>query len=225
MRLLENKIIKTGVQKFKDWATNVEWKKLLITNIPFAMIFLFADRFACLYRSSSGDNMGVRIYFCMEHADKVISSFMPSFYLSDMIFGFAIAAIIKILILQKRADAKKLRKGVEYGSARWGNREDIKPYMADDPMMNIPLTATEALTMESRPKQPKYARNKNILVIGGSGSGKTRFFVKPSIMQMHSSYVVTDPKGTLILECGKMLKKGTPKVENGKIVRDKELLV
>ena len=117
---------------------------------------------------------------------------------------------------------KKFRKGIEYGSARWGTAEDIKPYMSDDPWMNIPLTATEALTMESRPKQPKYARNKNIVVIGGSGSGKTRFFVKPSVMQMNCSMVITDPKGTLIEECGKMLAKGPPKRDkNGNVMKDK----
>ena len=111
----------------------------------------------------------------MEHADKILVGVMPSIDVRDLLTGIMVAVILKILILQKQADAKKLRKGIEYGSARWGTAEDIKPYMSDDPWMNIPLTATEALTMESRPKQPKYARNKNIVVIGGSGSGKPGF--------------------------------------------------
>ena len=146
----------------------------------------------------------------------------PSFNWRDMLTGIVAAVILKLLVWQKQSDAKKLRKGIEYGSARWGNAEDIKPYMSEDPWMNIPLTATEALTMESRPKQPKYARNKNIVVIGGSGSGKTRFFVKPSVMQMNCSMVITDPKGTLIEECGKMLAKGPPKKDkNGNIMKDK----
>ena len=136
--------------------------------------------------------------------------------------GVTVAVVLKLLVWQKQSDAKKLRKGIEYGSARWGNAEDIKPYMSEDPWMNIPLTATEALTMESRPKQPKYARNKNIVVIGGSGSGKTRFFVKPSVMQMNCSMVITDPKGTLIEECGKMLEKGPPKRDkDGNVLKDK----
>ena len=157
----------------------------------------------------------------MQHSNLIISSLVPSFNGRDILTGMAAVIVFKLLVLQKKADAKKLRKGVEYGSARWGTREDILPFMSDDPWMNIPLTATESITMESRPKQPKYARNKNILVIGGSGSGKTRFFVKPSVMQMNCSMVITDPKGTLIEEVGKLLSKGPPKRnKNGKIMRD-----
>lgn len=122
---------------------------------------------------------------------------IPSLQGKDLLIGIGVAVVAKILIWQKQQDSKKFRKGVEYGSAKWGDREDIKPYMADNPWMNIPLTATESITMESRPKNPKYARNKNILVIGGSGSGKTRFFVKPSVMQMNCSLVLTDPKGLI----------------------------
>ena len=158
----------------------------------------------------------------MEHADRIFTGILLSFDLRDLLVGVTVAVILKLLVWQKQSDAKKLRKGIEYGSARWGTAEDIKPYMSDDPWMNIPLTATEALTMESRPKQPKYARNKNIVVIGGSGSGKTRFFVKPSVMQMNCSMVITDPKGTLIEKCGKMLAKGPPKKDkNGNIMKDK----
>ena len=158
----------------------------------------------------------------MEHADRILTGFLPSLYYMDVLVGAGIAAVVKILVWQKQADAKKLRKGVEYGSARWGTAEDIKPFMADDFWMNIPLTATESITMESRPKNPKFARNKNICVIGGSGSGKTRFFVKVSIMMMNCSMVITDPKGTLIEECGKMLAKGPPKRDkHGNVVKDK----
>ena len=133
---------------------------------------------------------------------------LPSFHPVDFLIGFAGALLIRLAIYLKGKNAKKYRKGVEYGSARWGNAQDIKPYI--DPVFenNVLLTQTERLTMSSRPKQPKYARNKNILVIGGSGSGKTRFFVKPNLMQMHSSYVVTDPKGTVLVECGKLLQRG-----------------
>ena len=121
--------------------------------------------------------------------------------------------MLKLAVYIKGKNRKKFRQGEEYGSARWGRPEDIRPYMDDDFSNNVILTQTEGLTMNSRPKQPKYARNKNILVIGGSGSGKTRFFVKPNLMQMHSSYVVTDPKGTVLVECGKMLEK------NGYIIK------
>jgi len=120
--------------------------------------------------------------------------------------GLACAVILRLIVLAKKQNAKKYRKNVEYGSARWGNAKDIAPYVDKDPKKNIILTATESLTLNGRPKNPKFARNKNILVVGGSGSGKTRFFVKPNIMQLHSSYVITDPKGTLLTECGKLLR-------------------
>lgn len=137
-----------------------------------------------------------KMMYLMTHSDKVLG-LVPSTDIIDILIGAGTAVAAKLLMWQKQQDAKKLRKGVEYGSARWGDRDDIKPYMSDNPWMNIPLTATESITMESRPKNPKFARNKNILVIGGSGSGKTRFFVKPSVMQMNCSYVVTDPKGLI----------------------------
>lgn len=197
-------------------------KKLVLMMIPYVLTALYADRASYLYRISPGEAMGNKLLYAMEHADKILVGVMPSIDWRDLLTGILVAVLLKILIWQKQADAKKLRKGIEYGSARWGTAEDIKPYMSDDPWMNIPLTATEALTMESRPKQPKYARNKNIVVIGGSGSGKTRFFVKPSVMQMNCSMVITDPKGTLIEECGKMLAKGPPKRDkNGAVVKDK----
>ena len=197
-------------------------KKLVLTNLPYVLTAFYADRASCLYRSSPGEDIGNKLLYAMEHADRIFTGILLSFDLRDLLVGVTVAVILKLLVWQKQSDAKKLRKGIEYGSARWGTAEDIKPYMSDDPWMNIPLTATEALTMESRPKQPKYARNKNIVVIGGSGSGKTRFFVKPSVMQMNCSMVITDPKGTLIEECGKMLAKGPPKRDkNGNIMKDK----
>ncbi len=133
---------------------------------------------------------------------------LPSFHPVDLLIGVLAGALLKLAVYVKGKNRKKFRQGEEYGSARWGKPEDIKPYMDPEFSNNVILTQTEFLTMNSRPKQPKYARNKNILVIGGSGSGKTRFFVKPNLMQMHSSYVVTDPKGTVLVECGKMLEKG-----------------
>ena len=197
-------------------------KKLVLTNLPYVLTAFYADRASCLYRRSPGEDIGNKLLYAMEHADRIFTGILLSFDLRDLLVGVTVAVILKLLVWQKQSDAKKLRKGIEYGSARWGTAEDIKPYMSDDPWMNIPLTATEALTMESRPKQPKYARNKNIVVIGGSGSGKTRFFVKPSVMQMNCSMVITDPKGTLIEECGKMLAKGPPKRDkDGNVIKDK----
>lgn len=214
------------MQKWKNKAgvrlSALDKKKLVLTNLPYVLTAFYADRASCLYRSSPGEDIGNKLLYAMEHADRIFTGILLSFDLRDLLVGVTVAVILKLLVWQKQSDAKKLRKGIEYGSARWGTAEDIKPYMSDDPWMNIPLTATEALTMERRPKQPKYARNKNIVVIGGSGSGKTRFFVKPSVMQMNCSMVITDPKGTLIEECGKMLAKGPPKRDkNGNIMKDK----
>lgn len=223
---MKKKSGKTLMQKWKNKIggklSALDKKKLVLTNIPYALAAFYADRAFFLYRNSPGEDMGNKLLYAMEHADRIFTGILLSFDLRDLLVGVTVAVILKLLVWQKQSDAKKLRKGIEYGSARWGTAEDIKPYMSEDPWMNIPLTATEALTMESRPKQPKYARNKNIVVIGGSGSGKTRFFVKPSVMQMNCSMVITDPKGTLIEECGKMLAKGPPKKDkNGNIMKDK----
>ena len=214
------------MQKWKNKAgvrlSALDKKKLVLTNLPYVLTAFYADRASCLYRRSPGEDIGNKLLYAMEHADRIFTGILLSFDLRDLLVGVTVAVILKLLVWQKQSDAKKLRKGIEYGSARWGTAEDIKPYMSDDPWMNIPLTATEALTMESTPKQPKYARNKNIVVIGGSGSGKTRFFVKPSVMQMNCSMVITDPKGTLIEECGKMLAKGPPKRDkDGNVIKDK----
>ena len=134
-------------------------------------------------------------------------SYVPSFNIRDVLVGIIIAGVIKLIVYNKGKNAKKFREGEEYGSARWGTKKDIEPYVDDKFENNVILTQTESLTMNSRPSNPKYARNKNVMVVGGSGSGKTRFYVKPNLMQMHSSYVVTDPKGTIVIECGKMLEK------------------
>lgn len=197
-------------------------KQMVIMNLPYIFIFIITNRIFHLYQISPGEKIGDKMMHLMEHSNQILG-IIPSLQRKDLLVGIGGAMVAKILIWQKQQDSKKFRKGVEYGSAKWGDRDTIKPYMSDNPWMNIPLTATECITMESRPKNPKYARNKNILVIGGSGSGKTRFFVKPSVMQMNCSYVLTDPKGTLIGEVGKMLKRGAPKRdESGRIIRGKD---
>ena len=185
-----------------------EIKKLLILNLPYLLFVWLFDKAGAAVRLSPGADASAKLLHLGDGFTAAFSSIAPSFHPADLALGIAGAVIVRLIIYVKGKNAKKYRKGMEYGSARWGTAEDIKPYT--DPVFenNIPLTQTERLTMNSRPKQPKYARNKNILVIGGSGSGKTRFFVKPSLMQMHSSYVVTDPKGTVLIECGKLLQRG-----------------
>ena len=185
-----------------------EIKKLLILNLPYLLFVWLFDKVGAAVRLSPGADASAKLLHLGDGFSAAFSSIAPSFHPADLLIGIAGAVIVRLIIYVKGKNAKKYRKGMEYGSARWGTAEDIKPYT--DPVFenNIPLTQTERHTMNSRPKQPKYARNKNILVIGGSGSGKTRFFVKPSLMQMHSSYVVTDPKGTVLIECGKLLQRG-----------------
>lgn len=178
-------------------------KKVIIKNLPFLIFFWIADKLAYLYRISDGN----KVIGMITGIAEVLKSPLFSFHIIDILIGVLGAFAIKSIIYLKGKNAKKYRKGIEYGSARWGTQDDIKPYMDSDFKNNIILTQTERLTMNSRPKNPKYARNKNVLVIGGSGSGKTRFFVKPNLMQLHSSYVVTDPKGTVLLECGKLLER------------------
>ncbi len=184
-----------------------EIKKLLLLNAPYLIFVYLFDKVGQAVRLSPGLDMSEKLLHLGDGFTAAFASAAPSLAPLDLLIGIAGAALIRLLVYVKGKNAKKYRKGIEYGSARWGTAEDIKPFT--DPLFqnNIPLTQTERLTMNSRPKQPKYARNKNILVIGGSGSGKTRFFVKPSLMQMHSSYVVTDPKGTVLIECGKLLKQ------------------
>ena len=183
-------------------------KKLLILNLPFLFIWYFADKISWLYRMVDAKNAGMKIYGCMMYFKSAFKNPLPSIHPVDMLVGVAVVVFLKLALYMKSKNAKKFRQGEEYGSARWGKPEDIKPYMDENPEQNIILSQTEGLTMNSRPKMPKYARNKNVLVIGGSGSGKTRFFVEPNLMQMHSSYVVTDPKGTILIRLGHMLQKG-----------------
>lgn len=197
-------------------------KKYLLPNLPYLFFVYLFDKLCQAVRLAPGLDVSEKLLHIGQGFQTAFASSAPSFHVLDICVGIFGAILVRLAVYLKAKNAKKYRRGVEYGSARWGRPEDIAPYIDPVPDWNIPLTRTESLTMTSRPKQPKYARNKNILVIGGSGSGKTRFFVKPSIMQMHSSYVITDPKGQLLTETGKMLLHGAPKLdENGKPVRDK----
>ena len=173
-------------------------------NIPYLAFFYLGNIFSHHIRSYTGGDVIDIIFQGLLELNRL--SFFPSLYLIDIFMGIGTAVLIKFIVYTKGKNAKKFRQGKEYGSARWGNRKDIEPYMDEKFQNNILLTKTERLSMNGRPSNPKYARNKNVLVIGGSGSGKTRFYVKPNLMQMHSSYCVTDPKGTIVLECGKMLE-------------------
>lgn len=186
----------------------IDLKKLFIRALPYLLFAYLGDKIAWLYRISPGEQPLYKLIYAVSNLKYAFQSILPSFHYLDLFFGVCFSLCIRLIIYVRSKNAKKYRPGSEYGSARWGNRKDIEPFIDPDFSQNIPLTQTERLTMNSRPKIPKYARNKNIIVIGGSGSGKTRFFIKPSLMQMHSSYVVTDPKGTLILECGQMLVDG-----------------
>ncbi len=202
---------------------NVNIKKFLILNLPYLLIGLFATKLGQAYRLATGSGFSDKLLNIMGGFTEAFQSPVPSFHPSDLLIGLSCGAALRLAVYIKSKNAKKFRKNTEYGSARWGTQDDIAPYV--DPVFqnNVILTQTERLTMNSRPKDPKTARNKNVLIIGGSGSGKTRFWLKPNLMQMHSSYVVTDPKGTILVECGKMLQRGTPKIgKDGKVVRDKK---
>ena len=197
-------------------------KKLLLPNLPYLLFVWLFDKLCQAVRLAPGADASEKLLRIAFGFTEAVASLWLSLHPLDLLLGAAGAALVRLAVYLKAKNAKKYRRGVEYGSARWGRPEDIAPYIDPVPDWNIPLTRTESLTMTSRPKDPKTARNKNILVIGGSGSGKTRFFVKPSLLQMHSSYVVTDPKGQLLRETGKLLAHGGPKRdENGKPVRDK----
>ncbi|VQW95667.1 Protein virD4 [Streptococcus pneumoniae] len=178
--------------------------KFVKQNIPYLAFLYLGNIFAHHVRAYVGGDIIDKIFQGILELNTM--SFIPSIYPVDILAGIGIAALIKFIVYTKSKNAKKFRQGKEYGSARWGTKKDIEPYMDEKFQNNILLTQTEMLTMNGRPANPKYARNKNVLVIGGSGSGKTRFYVKPNLMQMHSSYCVTDPKGTIVLECGKMLE-------------------
>ena len=197
-------------------------KKVLLPNLPYLLFAWLFDKLCQAVRLAPGADASEKLLRIAQGFTEAFASLWLSLHPLDLLLGVAGAALVRLAVYLKAKNAKKYRRGVEYGSARWGRPEDIAPYIDPVPDWNIPLTRTESLTMTSRPKDPKTARNKNILVIGGSGSGKTRFFVKPSLLQMHSSYVVTDPKGQLLRETGKLLAHGGPKRdENGKPVRDK----
>ena len=175
--------------------------------LPYVFTGLLGTNFGEAIRMSTGSDASEKILSFMQVFPEAFRNFMPSFHPFDLMIGAAVAAVFALIIQVKRMDAKKYRQGVEYGSARWGTRKDIQPFINPDFQQNVILTQTESLTMESRPKNPKYARNKNVLIIGGSGSGKTRFWLKPNLLQMHSSYVITDPKGEILLSCGNALLK------------------
>ncbi|HEQ4617184.1 TPA: type IV secretory system conjugative DNA transfer family protein [Streptococcus pyogenes] len=187
-----------GLFKVQDKA------KFLKQNIPYLAFFYVGNIFSHHVRDYTGGDIIDKIFQGILELNTM--SFIPSIHVADILMGVGVAALIKFIVYTKGKNAKKFRQGKEYGSARWGTRKDIEPYVDKKFQNNILLTQTERLTMNGRPANPKYARNKNVLVIGGSGSGKTRFYVKPNLMQMHSSYCVTDPKGTIVLECGKMLE-------------------
>ena len=197
-------------------------KKLVLLNLPYLLLGLFATNLGEAWRLATGADASAKMLSFFSTLPVALGSWWPSLHPLDFLVGLCCGAGLRLAVYLKGKNAKKYRHNVEYGSARWGTHEDIAPYI--DPVFqnNVILTQTERLTMSSRPKNPKYARNKNVLVIGGSGSGKTRFWLKPNLMQMHSSYVVTDPKGTILVECGKMLQRGAPKLgKDGKPVKDK----
>jgi len=187
-------------------------KKYVLLNLPYLLIFWFANKLGWAYRLAPGANFGSKLTGSVSNLNFAFGDPLPSFVPFDLMAGIAGAALVYAIVYLRGKNAKKYRKGVEYGSARWGGAKDIQPFMDTKPENNIILTQTEGLTMSSRPKNPKYARNKNVLIVGGSGSGKTRFIIKPNLMQCQSkeypvSFVVTDPKGSVVIECGKMLQR------------------
>ena len=188
-------------------------KKFLLPNIPYVFIALFATKLGQAWRLAPGTDFSGKALHLMEGFAAAFQSALPSFHPIDLCVGFAAALLIRLIVYVKGKNAKKFRKNLEYGSARWGRPEDIAPYVDPKFENNVILTQTERLMMSNRPKDPKTARNKNVLVVGGSGSGKTRFFIKPNLMQLHSSYVVTDPKGSIAVECGKLMLRNGYKVK------------
>ena len=189
-------------------------KKIVIPNIPYVLIAILATKPSQALRLADGVDVSARILdFLTNSLGESFSSLLPSVHPVDLLVGIMFAGIIRLIVYVKGKNAKKYRKNVEYGSARWGTADDIAPYIDPKFENNVILTQTERLMMSNRPKDPKTARNKNVLVIGGSGSGKTRFFIKPNLMQLHSSYVVTDPKGSIAVECGKLMLRNGYKVK------------
>ena len=218
------KNIKKKLKGFQVRPPNAEVIKKVLLHIPYVVVFYVVNKCTWLYQYCRGSTVVDRLMVLFINYPLAFKKLLPSIQLKSLAAGTIAAVSVWAVVYFKGKNGKKFRQGEEYGSARWGNEKDIAPFI--DPVFenNILLTQTERLTMNSRPKKPKYARNKNVIVIGGSGSGKTRFYVKPQLMQMpdNVSFVVTDPKGTIIVECGKMLARGTPKKDkNGKILRDK----
>lgn len=203
--MINSKILNEIIKDIKNVFKIRDKKKFVLENLPYLLFFYIGNIFASHVNSYVGGDIIDRILVAFSQIDTL--NYIPSLKIKNLIPGLILSVVIKLILIQKKKKAKKFREGREYGSARWGNEKDIEPYIDKKFENNVLITQTERLTMNNRPKNPKYARNKNVLVIGGSGSGKTRFFVKPNLMQMHSSYVVTDPKGTLVLECGKMLER------------------
>ena len=197
-------------------------KKQVILHLPYVLFLLVFAKLGEAVRLALGADASQKLLGLSEGFALAFQSMWPGAAM-DWLIGLCGAAIMRLAVYLRGKDAKKYRKNVEYGSARWGNKADIAPFMDPKPENNIILTQSEGLMLNGRPKNPANARNKNVLVVGGSGSGKTRFFIKPNLMQMHSSYVVTDPKGTVLVECGKMLQRGTPKLDkDGKPVRNEK---
>jgi type IV secretion system protein VirD4 len=192
---------------------NINYKKLLLPNIPYVFIALFATKLGEAVRLTPGTDFSSKVLNIMDGFSLAFSNMLPSFHPLDLLVGISAAVILRLVVYIKGKNAKKFRKNMEYGTARWGTREDIAPFV--DPVFqnNVILTQTESLMMSNRPKDPRNARNKNVLVIGGSGSGKTRFFLKPNLMQLHSSYVVTDPKGSVVCEVGKLLERNNYRIK------------
>ena len=218
------KNIKKKLKGFQVRPPNAEVIKKVLLYIPYVVVFYVVNKCTWLYQYCRGSTVVDRLMVLLMNYPLAFKKLLPSIQPKSLVAGTIAAVSVWAVVYFKGKNGKKFRQGEEYGSARWGNEKDIAPFI--DPVFenNILLTQTERLTMNSRPKKPKYARNKNVIVIGGSGSGKTRFYVKPQLMQMpdNVSFVVTDPKGTIIVECGKMLARGTPKKDkNGKILRDK----
>lgn len=209
--MVKTKIVKEILKDIKNIFQIRDKKKFVIKNLPYLFFFYLANIFSRHINSYVGGDYVDKMIVAL--SDIGTLSYLPSFHIDDLFAGICFSAVIWLIVYQKKKNAKKFRQGVEYGSARWGGPKDIEPYLDERFDNNILLTNTERLTMNSRPKNPKFARNKNVLVVGGSGSGKTRFFLKPNLMQMHSSYVVTDPKGTVLVECGKMLEKNGYKIK------------
>ena len=216
------KDVKGLLTGFKKPDGKLDTKKILIQVMPYLIAAYFVNKISYGYRISSGGDFWAKIMALTNDFGRCFRWPFPSLNLYDFLIGIAGGIGFKLIVLYRKKNAKKFRKGQEHGSARWGTEKDIAPFIDPNFDNNILLTQTERLQLNGRPSSPNYARNKNVLVVGGSGSGKTRFFVKPNLMQMNASFVVTDPKGTILIEMGKLLRRGVPKLDGvGKEVRDK----